>query len=544
MHGGIYMKNLNIFTNIILEVKEAIHYFRIQDFFHGQNQLSNIYNLIDTIINDNFFPELSVELLSDVESIFSAQHSSDNILIADLLEMSLLPDLEKALLEYLNNNSVQEFPDYFDANIDALSDFTLANKIIEYDKKLPVQEDFYIEPTHIGLPTLRYENKNKSLYFHSNINPIEEANSLAAYYAKKDCFNYTILGFGLGYHVQALLEQDRRFKIISIETNLSVLTCAFHSRDLTELLKNPRFTLHYCKLEETMNYITKNTSSALLIHAPSLASLGDSAIKRLLQTYFIQISSMYSQGQLLCENYYYNIKRKDESILFIREKIKRKDVIYIAGGPSLEYFIDFIREKNRSTDTIIFCASTVYKKLLEKKITPDFVIMIDAQDNMVNHLKDVRKTSTQLIYLCTASSQAVDQFDGKRYICFQKGYPDAEKYAASHQIPLIETGGTVSSAALDIILQFEAKSLTTVGLDLAYTDNKRHSFDNDIANTSSSEFPMVKSVTGDLIPTANNFNIYREWIEKRIASVTNTELLNLSHGAFINGMRNQSSVPV
>lgn len=527
-------------TNLALEIKETIHFFRIQDFYHAQAKLSNIYNQIDTLINE-IYPEISSDILSQVESIFSAQQSSDNVLIADLLEINLLTTIEGLLHTEIISREVPPKTDHFESNISALTDSRLANQIIQHNKKFAEQTNLLIETTNIGLPTLKFENEKKSLYYHSNIDPVNEAKSLACYYAKKDCLDYSIWGFGLGYHVQALLEYDRRFQVTCVETNLSVLVCAFHSCDLTALLKNPRFTLQYCELEKSMDYIECKSPSTLLVHAPSLFALNDSKFKTALANYFMQISSMYAQEQKLRENFYYNTKHEDDSIVAIKDNFRNKDVIFVAGGPSVEYYIDFLREKSHSENTTIICASTIYKKLLENNITPEFTIMIDAQDNLIHHVEGAPKTSTRLIYLCTASSQAVNLFKGKRYICFQRNYLDAEKYASSHQIPLIQTGGTVSSAAIDLILQFDAKSLTTIGLDLAFTNNKRHSFDAVSANNSDLSLPTVRSVTGELIPTANNFNIYREWIEKRIASTKNIELINLSHGAYIKGMKNKVS---
>ena len=48
----------------------------------------------------------------------------------------------------------------------------------------------------------------------------------------------------------------------------------------------------------------------------------------------------------------------------------------------------------------------------------------------------------------------------------------------------------------------------------------------------------VKSVKGESVPTTNILNIYRKWIENRIKDVKNIKLVNMSHGAYIEGMEN------
>lgn len=98
----------------------------------------------------------------------------------------------------------------------------------------------------------------------------------------------------------------------------------------------------------------------------------------------------------------------------------------------------------------------------------------------------------------------------------------------------------MSTSAIDLILRFNCKSLTTIGLDLAYTDNKTHSYDAKSVDTStSSRYIYVKGVRGDSLPTTNILNIYRKWIENRIENrIKNIKLVNMSRGAYIEGMEN------
>lgn len=364
---------------------------------------------------------------------------------------------------------------------------------------------------------------------------------LARYYAKPDTYNYNVFGFGFGYHIKALLESDRRFRINAIETNIEVLTMAFMYIDLADILSNDRFSLEYCPLDNFAdsfkNLLNNSENSSLLIHYPSLATLEDGVLKQSLNNYFINFSSMYSQENYLNWNFYYNMKLNSKSADTLKDNFKSKDIIYVAAGPSLNYYFDYLMKNMASSNTIIICASTIYRTLLNKNIIPDYVIMTDAQDNMISHVKDIDTTRSSLIYLSTACSNAVAAFNGDKYILFQYGYEPAENYADKNHLSLIETGGSVSTSAIDLILRFNCKSLTTIGLDLAYTDNKTHSYDTKNVDTSN-RCIYVKSVKGESIPTTNILNIYRKWIENRIKDVKNIKLVNMSHGAYIEGMEN------
>ena len=316
---------------------------------------------------------------------------------------------------------------------------------------------------------------------------------------------------------------------------------AFMYIDLADILSNDRFSLEYCPLDNLAdsfkNTLNNSENSSLLIHYPSLATLEDGVLKQSLNNYFINFSSMYSQEKYLNWNFYYNMKLNSKPADTLKDNFKSKDIIYVAAGPSLNYYFDYLAKNMASSNTIIICASTIYRTLLNKNIIPDYVIMTDAQDNMISHVKDIDTTGSSLIYLSTACSNSVAAFNGDKYILFQYGYEPAENYANKNHLSLIETGGSVSTSAIDLILRFNCKSLTTIGLDLAYTNNKTHSYDTKNVDTSN-RCIYVKSVKGESVPTTNILNIYRKWIENRIKDVKNIKLVNMSHGAYIEGMEN------
>ena len=159
---------------------------------------------------------------------------------------------------------------------------------------------------------------------------------------------------------------------------------------------------------------------------------------------------------------------------------------------------------------------------------------------MIRHIQDIPETKTTMLYLCTTASNAVQEFKGKRYIIYQKDYPEAYKYATVRDYTLFETGGSVSTLAIDLAIRFGCRQLTTLGLDLGYTENKTHSFENS-ATLDKQSLLHVKSVTGATIPTTRVFNSYRLWIENRIQDSKDISFVNLSSGAFIEGMENRVS---
>ena len=540
-------------TNLTETITSTIEYFRIQDFFHGNITFNRVVNSLNQLLP--MFTDEEISLVTDnLGTILNAQSEADYVLLADMLEISLLTSVKSILETRISTDGSNPKPEYLNNNLEALKNadnsgkytslITLIQKnSAKYISSFSTQTQYIynVEQTNIGVPTLKVTTNDKSVYYHSNVNPFSEGRMLARYYAKPDTYNYNVFGFGFGYHIKALLESDRRFRINAIETNIEVLTMAFMYIDLADILSNDRFSLEYCPLDNFAdsfkNSLNNSENSSLLIHYPSLATLEDGVLKQSLNNYFINFSSMYSQEKYLNWNFYYNMKLNSKTADTLKDNFKSKDIIYVAAGPSLNYYFDYLAKNMASSNTIIICASTIYRTLLNKNIIPDYVIMTDAQDNMISHVKDIDTTGSSLIYLSTACSNAVAAFNGDKYIFFQYGYEPAENYANKNHLTLIETGGSVSTSAIDLILRFNCKSLTTIGLDLAYTDNKTHSYDTKNVDTSN-RCIYVKNVKGESVPTTNILNIYRKWIENRIKDVKNIKLVNMSHGAYIEGMKN------
>ena len=89
-----------------------------------------------------------------------------------------------------------------------------------------------VEWSAIGTPTMSGMCGGKKFYFHSNNNPVAEANEFAEYYCSEDVYEYAVIGLGLAYIPQAILEMDERYKVTVIETNIEILHTAMNNIDM------------------------------------------------------------------------------------------------------------------------------------------------------------------------------------------------------------------------------------------------------------------------------------------------------------------------
>lgn len=511
----------------------------MNDFLKTMSEL--LTQLEESVLPNTYYNDI----LSILKTILSAQENNDTVLIADIVEINLIPALYTIQQSIIQQNPEISLSDMFDTNINALksSDAKTASLISHaaapYIITKSADTAFYAEPSTIGSNTLKCETSSHSFYLHSNNNPYEEGRMWANTYSDEKYLNYTVLGFGMGYHIRALLEYDRRYEVTVLETNTDILSLAFTYGDIFDILTNPRFHLIYISdLTHISSHISKENIK-FLIHYPSMMMLKDSPVKTTLNQYFIKLDSLHSHLKYLRWNFYYNQLNHHSSVDSIRENFSGKTVILLAGGPSLEKSLDFLKSLDvNDTSYVLLAVGTSYRGLIKNNIVPDYVIMTDSGDRMFYQLKDIPKTKSSLIYLSTASDRAVKEFNGNKYIMYQSGFDEAEKYAMKQGLTLFETGGSVSTTAIDLALRFNCKKLITLGLDLSYPNNTLHSFSGSQIKNDSSML-QVPSVAGGNVPTTNVLSIYRKWIEERISSGNNNiEVINISDGAYINNAKN------
>ena len=235
-----------------------------------------------------------------------------------------------------------------------------------------------------------------------------------------------------------------------------------------------------------------------------------------------------------------NIGQNDiKSIDECAGRFKGKTVYLVAGGPSLNNSIDIL--KNREADSLILSVGTVVARLKKEGIQPDFAIVIDVSDTIYHQLNgNVDYEKTSLLYMISANAKAVASFAGEKYAIFQKGFNMAEDYAREHGFRLVNTGGSVSTTALDVCICLECRKVICLGLDLAYTGNRTHAEGTlgvvDVTQTQ--DLPTVKNVFGKMVPTSSSLSSFHKWIENRIADERRVEFVNVSDGAYIEGMKN------
>ena len=370
---------------------------------------------------------------------------------------------------------------------------------------------------------------------HSSINPETEARALID--TLPEAVHYVVIGMGFGYHVLELLRKYPECRVTVLESEMGFILSALHYHDWAECFQTNRLELVYepdiAQLLKRLNNVLGNYE--LLVHYPTVQRVEDERIRMLLEDFFVTTSSMQEQSHFLDENFQKIQRRKLPDCSQLKSLFYKKNVVIVGAGPSVNNEIHALKKYREQL--IIFATGHIARTLLKEGVVPDAIIITDPQSHMYQQIKDLNTKEIPLILLSTASASVLKYYQGPVYVAYQKGYHPAELEAEKRSVDMFETGGSVTTTALDIALRFEAKNIIFVGVDLAYTGGNSHAEGVGRKIASTDGLRKVVSCNGEEIYTSRNLDIYRKWIERRIENVTGTVIYNTGDGARIKGTR-------
>lgn len=530
-----------------------VSYFRHQKYFEAFDlskevvqQLNDL--VIKLILEKDDFNSLNLYDDTSLESmllnILGAQESKDYILLADLFEIQVIPFFVKMQEFLISSKELIYDEKRYQRNMESIKLHHADLVELINNKKMPFEMnnlDYKVEHTSSGMTTLSVLTPSGWLYMHSNFMPQREADNIASEWFEMNAMNYAIWGLGLGYHVTSLSNLSEYINIKVYESDLEVIKLACVFSDVGDVLKKDNIQLVYEHDEKKLlqKMLSDEKDTVFGIHYPSMMKTKSSEVRENLENFFIHNNSLKRYQHTLAANFKSNIHCYDEIVDVLEPDFKGKSLYIVAAGPSLDK--NYMELKNIGSDGIILATGTVFRKLLNAGIRPNYIIGIDSTKLIYNQIVGLENENIPMIALSTVYNAFLNNYKGKKYIVFQKGYKRAEEVVGKKNCRLYHTGGSVSTLALDLGIQFNCKRIIFLGLDLAYPNGYMHASETTFdEQMNTKNMLQVQDIYGNSVSTSKNMNIYRKWIEKRIQGVGNIEIIDATEGgAKIEGMKIQ-----
>ncbi len=527
-------------------IDKIIFFFHAQNFDKAFRYSTNLLHHLD--VNMNLIQRIAgaerAEYLNHaLIDLLTAQETKDYVLQADLYELQIRPFLVSLQEDMITSDGFSYDETLFPNNREAINQKNPSLCELIYLGISPyglAEKGYEIEFSSCGLMTCAITDNVGRYYLHSNNRISDEAYTLASSWYEEEITTYIVYGYGLGYHIKELLQLDSSIHIVVYESDLYVLKLAAAYTRMAGLISKSNLELIYDPKNIGLLHRLSNLKGdeKFVIHYPSLRNVRDTSIKDKLENYFVQYSSVANQLKLLNGNFLENIKHFDGLVDELKDQFINKDLFIVAAGPSLDKNFHHLKAINHNTG-IILATGTVFKKLLAAGIPVDYIIVTDPNERVYTQIAGYEKSEIPMLYLSTAFRGFSRNYQGKKYMILQKDYNKSEDFALKKEAMLVQTGGSVSTTALDLGITFGCRRIIFLGLDLAYTDNYVHAAETSRRNLASTEdLRQVEDIHGKLVYTSRTLDMYRQWIEKRIKDVQGIEFIDATEGgAKIKGMK-------
>jgi len=350
---------------------------------------------------------------------------------------------------------------------------------------------YHTVSTRENVPALIVNSGGREFPLHSRMYPTKESKSFEKMFEPERYDTVLILGTGLGYHligIEPLITKYRKVILIDIISGIE-----------SEILKNEK-TSFLCKNENvyfltgmTLDYIEEKLHKLIdMENTRGISVLDHPASIRVFDSYYTGVRAVIEN--IINRKAASGATKKAFGTMYLKNAVKNLEQIHrfgsvsdlfgnfspyhalvIASGPSLEYHISSILE-HRECFFIIAVDSAV-PVLLERGIIPDFMISVDPQAYICEHLLGCDLSLVFSVFSITSSSHAVSIFTGDmtagRVLLSFNSHPLSQVIDQLYNEPagsVDSATGSVAGDAVNLAYRLGFRKIGLLGCDFSFSD--------------------------------------------------------------------------
>ncbi|KWX74042.1 hypothetical protein AMQ84_20880 [Paenibacillus riograndensis] len=419
---------------------------------------------------------------------------------------------------------------------------------------LQSDKSYKIIPSVTGEETLIIYKNGRQAFIHNPEGPKKEAVSWVEQFRDIQSDTHVIFfGVGLGYHIQAFLQQHPDLNFSLIEPSVEIMHAFLEQHSYEEWLLSSRVgeimvDASFPNNIPVLSKLIDRVSRILVVVWQAYPSMFPEELKRFNESVHELVS--FKKEKMKVTQYYekewalnsiHNFPYVLDSPDFLqtgKEHIQGKPVIIVAAGPSLNDEIEHLRFVKEQGLAYIFSVGSAVNALIEQGVYPHGTFSYDPNPYNVNVIKkiiDQQITTIPLIFGSTVGRHTLDHYPGPKMhlIISQDGLSiELLKNKAGEVPPIINDAPSVAVIAVQCFVRMQASKIILVGQNFAYRNAEYYAAG--ITNSEGIAFnknmPQIPDVHGSMVSSHPSFIKMKAEMELYIRLSKGIEFLNTTQG--------------
>jgi hypothetical protein len=343
---------------------------------------------------------------------------------------------------------------------------------------------YQTEPAKDGDATIGLPGPNgRVVYLHSRYHPVDEASRLIDSAEVQDKSVFYVLGFGLGYHVDALAKQIGEEALVCVmEPDLRMLRAGLGCRDVSKLINSRRLLILWkADKSELLARLTTHAPQIALgyqtiIHAPSLQLQREffehvqQWIGELDSYIHTSVNTLVLNSTKTAENVAANIGwyAASGTLARLKDRYAKSPAIIVSAGPSLrknKHLLAGLEDR-----AVLIAVQTTLQPLLDMGVRPRFVTSLDYHEICSRFFENLpRKLETELVAEVKAT-EAIFRLNPGPLTMLGNEFAEGLLREISLNKPKLRAGATVAHLAYYLAEHMGCDPIIFIGQDLGFSD--------------------------------------------------------------------------
>jgi hypothetical protein len=438
-------------------------------------------------------------------------------------------------------------------------------------KRMPVLEkaldmsrgsdfEYIVEPAKNDAMTLAIKQADKLYQIHSRYDPQREAKQQVL---GKNLVNpkiLVVLGLGLGYHVQACLEElkDNNLFIVVIEKDVEAFRAAMQNVDMSEMLKSEKIRWVIGVPEEegyaVLHDMIKQAGITMQLFLKTLQVFDHPVLDKVHGDYHRHMlkcfreaahSIIFNYGNcpqdsmIGVENIMKNLATiiRNPGVKDLYGAFKGRPGIIVSTGPSLDKNIDEL--KNALDSAVVIAADSALKILHKHDITPHAAVSLERimhVATMFSELPDDYKKKIWLAATPVIRKESYDAWSGPTFMIY-RAFAHFDWINMPKGTLLV--GPSCSNMAFKVLEAMGCDPIILVGQDCSFKSAEKTHADDAPAVTNlklkEQDLFKVKGNYQDFVFTNQIYDMFRRGFVTDLATYRGTCINATEGGAYIEG---------